>query len=49
VQAGQLLLGSLGFDGKGGYPGASQAGKAGEAAAVLVEQLESYNRGELCR
>ena len=49
VQAAQLLLLSLGFDGSVGYLGLEQAPEDREIARFLVEQLAGYNTGSLCR
>jgi len=49
VLAGHLLLSGLAFDAHGDYLGGSPAGKEYETAQVLVDQLDSYNLGELCR
>ena len=49
VQAGQLLLLSLGFDGSGQPLGLDQASEDREIALFLVEQLGQYNAGSLCR
>jgi hypothetical protein len=49
VQAAQLLLVALGFDGSGGYLGPPVANQEVETASLLAGQLLSYNTGELCR
>jgi hypothetical protein len=49
VQAGQLLILSLGFDGSGQTPGLDQASEDRDLALFLVEQLSQYNAGSLCR
>jgi len=49
VQAAQLLLLSLGFDGAGLYLGPPAANQDVETARILVEQLQNYNVGALCR
>jgi len=49
VQATQLLLLALDFDGTGFYLGPPAANREVETARTLVEQLASYYHGELCR
>lgn len=49
VQAGQLLLLSLQFDGTGKAPGANPPSEDREVAQFLAEQLAAYNVGSLCR
>jgi len=45
----QMLLLELNFDGTGGYLSPPQAGQNREKAEAALEQLTSYNTGELCR
>ena len=49
VSAAQLLLLSLGFNGSGGYLGPPAANQDVETAKLLIDQLGSYNSGDLCR
>ena len=49
VQAAQLLLVSLEFDGTGSYLGPPTGGREVETAKILLEQLGEYNTGMLCR
>jgi hypothetical protein len=49
VQAGQLLLLSLGFDGSGQTLDLDQPSEDRDLALFLVEQLSQYNAGSLCR
>jgi hypothetical protein len=49
VQAGQLLLISLGFNGQRSHVGSLVNNQDTETARVLVEQLGQYNSGQLCR
>jgi hypothetical protein len=48
VLGGHLVLSRAGFDGTGDYVAAT-AGELADAIPRLVELLEGYNRGELCR
>lgn len=49
VQAGQLLLISLDFNGSGSYLGPPAANPDVETAIALIDQLSKYNSGVLCR
>ena len=49
VQAAQLLLLSVGFNGAGLYLGPPAAHQDVETAKILVGQLQNYNVGALCR
>jgi hypothetical protein len=48
VQAGQLLLLSVAFDGTGDYLGPGGDAEDREVALFLIEQLQAYNAGRLC-
>jgi hypothetical protein len=49
VRAGQLLLISVEFNGTGDYAPLMQPGNTAETAVILIEQLQAYNSGQLCR
>jgi hypothetical protein len=49
VQASQLLLLSLQFDGTGEPLGLEQSGQDHDVALFLTEQLSAHNVGTLCR
>jgi hypothetical protein len=48
VLGGHLVLGNVGFDGTGAYTAAT-SDEIADAIPRLVELLQAYNRGELCR
>jgi hypothetical protein len=49
VQAGQLLLLSLQFEGTGDYLGLQESSQNQEVVLFLIEQLSAYNVGSLCQ
>jgi hypothetical protein len=49
VQAGQLLLISIDFDGSGDYLGPGDASDDRQLALFLAGQLADYNHGALCQ